>query len=200
MGGWRRQLAVRLGPAGRRGVDPRDTPGGRPRHQLDRYGSGVRSRPLRGGRWTCCRGTPLLEASLRLHEMQPRVERGARRHSQSETGLHPTGGRGQPRTAGHANRSLPDALAEVACEPGRVRSGPLRGGVGHDGRLAARGKGAAHRRIELQRRAARSVRSHRPDRQPAAALFIAAAEHRGKHPPLVRIAPCRGDRACSRAA
>ena len=60
----RRRLGLRLGAAGRRRVDRGDAPRARSRRQLDRYGGGLRPRPLGGSRRPVLQDLPAADRPL----------------------------------------------------------------------------------------------------------------------------------------
>ena len=141
LGHRRRQLGIRLGPAGRQGIHCRDPSRARPWHQLDRHRSGLRARPLGGSRG----------ARAKIHRSQ-----AASLHQVLDA-WHPdrsSTGRSRPnRLTEELEGSCADwewkrstSTRSTGRIPKRDRSGM------EPWRVKRAGQGPLHRRVELQRR------------------------------------------------
>ena len=141
LGRRRRRLGLRLGPAGRRGLDRRHAPRARAGRQLDRHRRGLRAGPLRGGRGPAAPRAARRRAAARLHQVRPGVERarpdGARPcrpsspasiRAEVEASLRRLGVERidlyqfhWPDAVGHAGRGLVGEMARLVDE-GKVRA------------------------------------------------------------------------------
>ena len=176
-------MGLRVGAAGRRGVDRRDPARGREGGQLDRHRGRLRIRPLRGGRGPGPRRDSRFRAAARLHQVRPALERPGphgRPRSRRPAGARPRGVRGLPAPARRrGDRPLPVPLARPGGDTGR-------GLVGRDAAPRGRGQGPLAGRLELRRGAARAVRGGPARHVVAAALLDDPPRRGGRRGSLVR--------------
>ena len=168
LGRRRRRLVVRLGAAGRRRLDRRDPPRGRPRRELGRHGGRLRPRALRGGGGPRDRRHPAPErplvftkCGLRWNpndpmEVSTRDSSPARIREECEASLRRLGVEAIDLYQFH----WPDQSGT-----------PLADSWGNDAEAAGRGQGPLRRRLELHDRAPRRLRAARPRAVVPAALL-----------------------------
>ena len=187
MGDRRRWLGVRLGAAGRRGVDRGDPSGARARDQLDRHRRRLRVRSLRGGRRPGARRASserpyvftkasLLEGPGRKVAAQPaaRLDPAARRR--------------------RASRAWASTRSTSTRSTGRFPRRTSRRAGRRCAELKERGSRASHRRLQLQCRADAPDQLDRADRDPPAAVLADRARGGAGDPALCRGAGHRRDR------